>query len=133
MNTEDNVIGARIVAAFIDILIAAVLGSIGALLIGGLLESIILLVLLYVLIPVLYFIGLEAQYGQTLGKRLLGLVVVKENGTPCTFSSAVLRNVLRIIDQLPAFYLLGIIFMLLTDRSQRIGDSAGGTVVVRTE
>lgn len=99
---------------------------------GGLLGSLDLIAIVSTLVVFAYFIGLEGKYGQTAGKRLLSIAVVHEDGSPCTMSSSAIRNVLRIIDGF-AVYLVGLVVILLTDRNQRIGDIAGGTVVVRTE
>jgi uncharacterized RDD family membrane protein YckC len=69
--------------------------------------------------------------GRTPGKRRNGLRVVRESGAPVTFASSAVRNVLRIIDFLPAWYLVGITSILITRRNQRLGDLAAGTLVVR--
>ncbi len=69
--------------------------------------------------------------GQTPGKRLTQLRVIKDDGTPITVPDAVLRNVLRVVDFLPAFYGLGVFVMFLNRQSKRIGDFAAGTVVVK--
>lgn len=71
------------------------------------------------------------QSGQTPGKRLNGLRVVQENGAPITFIPSTVRNVLRIVDFLPAGYLTGIVAVLVTRRNQRLGDLVAGTLVVR--
>ncbi|GAA0249527.1 hypothetical protein GCM10009000_077190 [Halobacterium noricense] len=68
--------------------------------------------------------------GYTIGKRLFGIRVVQENGTPCTLGSSVVRNLLEIIDGL-FYYLIGFISMAMTDKRQRLGDRVAGTVVVR--
>lgn len=52
-------------------------------------------------------------------------------GTPVGFLASALRNVLRIVDSLPGFYLVGILFVLFTKNNQRLGDLAAGTIVVR--
>jgi hypothetical protein len=52
-------------------------------------------------------------------------------GTPVGFLASALRNILRIVDSLPGFYLVGILFVLFTKNNQRIGDLAAGTIVVR--
>jgi len=70
--------------------------------------------------------------GQTLGKRVLGLRVLDEQGLRLTFSQIVVRNLLRFVDALPAFYLVGGLGMLASRRAQRLGDFAANTVVVRT-
>ena len=69
--------------------------------------------------------------GQTVGKRLLRLRVMDAQGLKLNFSQIALRNLLRPIDQLPAFYALGGAACLLTRRNQRLGDIAAGTIVVR--
>lgn len=79
----------------------------------------------------LYHLFLEGRYGQTPGKRLLGIVVVREDGTPCTYAASTVRTVLRFVDWLPAAYLLGIASIALTERHQRVGDLVAGTIVVR--
>ena len=79
----------------------------------------------------LYFAVNEAMRdGQTPGKRLLGIRVQRIGGYPIGWSEALIRNFLRIIDGLLG-YSVGIAVMLLTPRSQRLGDLAAGTVVVR--
>ncbi|MCA9666354.1 MAG: RDD family protein [Myxococcales bacterium] len=69
--------------------------------------------------------------GQSPGKRILDLRVVKVAGHPVGFFDSVLRNLLRTADQLPLTYGVGSLAMLMTGRFQRLGDLAAGTVVVR--
>lgn len=69
--------------------------------------------------------------GRTPGKRLNGLRVVRENGSPVGFLTSAVRNVMRLIDILPTLYLVGIVSILATSRNQRLGDLAAGTLVVR--
>ena len=68
--------------------------------------------------------------GQTLGKRLLRLRVMDEQGLRLQFSQIVIRNLLRFIDSLPALYLVGGLACLFNKRAQRLGDFAANTVVV---
>ncbi|WP_227352857.1 RDD family protein [Haladaptatus salinisoli] len=77
-----------------------------------------------------YFIVLEGLFGQTFGKRLLGIVVVKRSGDPCTMGASLVRNLLRIIDGILS-YAVALVVMLTNDDRQRIGDVAADTVVVR--
>lgn len=78
-----------------------------------------------------YFAVFEALWnGQTPGKRAIGLRVIHATGRPVSVWEAVLRNVVRIADQMPAIYAVGIVSVFLTERSQRLGDLAAGTVVV---
>lgn len=69
--------------------------------------------------------------GQTVGKRLLRLRVLDARGLKLEVSQIVIRNLLRCIDILPAFYAVGGLFCLLTRHSQRLGDIAANTIVVR--
>ncbi|MBN2582636.1 MAG: RDD family protein [Planctomycetes bacterium] len=69
--------------------------------------------------------------GQTPGKRLMGIRVIKEGGFPATLFDAALRNLIRVVDFLPVFYGLGVVCLFLTKRHQRVGDLAAGTLVVR--
>src|SRR4051812_46629642 len=66
--------------------------------------------------------------GQTLGKRLLRLRVLDEQGLKLEFSQIVIRNLLRCVDMLPAFYAIGGAFCLLTRHAQRAGDIAANTI-----
>jgi uncharacterized RDD family membrane protein YckC len=69
--------------------------------------------------------------GQTVGKWMLRLRVVDAYGLRLQFSQIVIRNLLRFVDMLPAFYLVGGITTLLNARTQRLGDIAANTVVIR--
>jgi hypothetical protein len=53
------------------------------------------------------------------------------NGAPVGFLTSAARNLLRVIDILPAFYLVGMVTVLASSRNQRLGDLAAGTVIVR--
>jgi uncharacterized RDD family membrane protein YckC len=90
------------------------------------------LVLLTFLLAWSYFILLEWLWqGQTVGKRLYGLRVIRDDGAPAGFLAVLIRNLLRPVDFLPAFYGLGLLTIIVTSRSQRFGDIAAGTYVVR--
>ena len=70
-----------------------------------------------------YFALFEALWaGQTPGKRVIGIRVIVAAGRPLSGLDAVLRNVLRIIDQLPGMYAVGLLAIFLTERNQRLGD-----------
>ena len=88
--------------------------------------------LLYAILAFAYFTLLEGQRGQTLGKMLLGIKVVREdNGEVPGLGAAAIRTVLRIIDALPFAYLVGFISILISSKNQRLGDMAANTLVVR--
>jgi uncharacterized RDD family membrane protein YckC len=81
-----------------------------------------------------YYVLFETLWGgRTLGKRVAGLRVVKEGGYPITFLDAVLRNLLRAADFLPAGYALGLVVMGRDARFRRLGDLVAGTIVVIEE
>lgn len=67
--------------------------------------------------------------GQTLGKKLLRLRVMDEQGLRLQFSQIVIRNLLRFVDSLPALYLVGGLVCLCNRRAQRLGDFAANTIV----
>jgi uncharacterized RDD family membrane protein YckC len=78
-----------------------------------------------------YFALFESIWtGQTPGKRLVGLRVIEISGRPVTVYGAIIRNLIRIVDQMPAIYAVAILSVLITRRQQRLGDLAAGTVVV---
>lgn len=78
-----------------------------------------------------YFVALEYFWsGQTIGKRVVGLKVVQENGQSVTFLSAIIRNLFRLVDSLPAGYLLGALVCFFHPQHKRIGDLVAGTVVI---
>ena len=80
-----------------------------------------------------YSICLEWLWrGQTLGKRVLGLRVMDAQGLRLDFSQIVIRNLLRTVDMLPAFYMVGGVATVFTRNAQRLGDLAANTVVVRS-
>jgi len=83
-----------------------------------------------------FFFGYDIYYeglrnGQTPGKHLAGIRVVREGGGPIDVRAACIRNLVGIADFLPAWYVLGGLVMLLNRRAQRLGDMAAGTLVIR--
>ncbi len=89
-------------------------------------------VILYFVIWVGYAIALEWRWhGQTLGKRVVGLRVVDAQGLRLQLSQVVLRNLLRLVDMLPAIYLVGGVACFVSRKCQRLGDLAAGTIVAR--
>lgn len=81
---------------------------------------------------ILYFVIFDMLFnGRSPGKRLAGLRVVRVGGQPAGFLASLLRNLLRVVDFLPALYTFGCVLVLATSRNQRLGDLAAGTVVIR--
>jgi uncharacterized RDD family membrane protein YckC len=118
----------RVIAAIVDLLIVSA-GAVVVLVAGdslsgdrqGALAAVVLGWALY------YFFALESGGGQTVGKKLMKLRVVRADGRPAGMGEIGVRTILRVIDN----YLVGLIVMLATgERRQRIGDLAAGTIVV---
>ncbi|KAF5418384.1 MAG: hypothetical protein C5S38_00090 [Candidatus Methanophagaceae archaeon] len=138
-------LGSRIVAIIIDLIILSLVVVIIALplgLLAGLSAMgnptqlfaarsafFVAFMVLNVLVWLLYFTYFEGTSGQTLGKKIMGIKVVKENGDQPSFMDALIRTILRIIDGI-AFYLVGFIVILVSEKKQRLGDMAAGTIVV---
>lgn len=98
--------------------------------------TIAIMIVVTFLIFASYFILFEWLWnGQTPGKRLLKLRVIREDGRPITLWESVARNLLRIFDAVPGFvipiYSIGLITIFLSNRDQRVGDLFAGTVVIR--
>lgn len=137
-------VASRCLAATVDTLLilllqaalgAAVLGGV-ALLPGGLEGAANLALALWSLLGFGllwgYYLLFELLWsGQSPGKRLLGLRVVREGGRPLDFSASALRNLVRVVDFLPFGYGLGVICMFTDRRARRLGDFTAGTLVVR--
>jgi uncharacterized RDD family membrane protein YckC len=89
-------------------------------------------VILYFVISIVYAILLEWRWrGQTIGKRLLGLRVIDVHGLRLQLPQIALRNLLRLVDGLPLFYLVGGLACVFSRKAQRLGDLAANTVVTR--
>ncbi len=139
-------IGSRFVAALIDSFLI-VIAEIIVFLVAGLVEaqlgvftnsnaseSVIaaLASLLAFVILWGYYIVFEMVWnGQSIGKRVIALRVVRDGGRPITFVSSAIRNLIRIVDFLPSFYGVGVITMFVDPRARRLGDLAAGTLVVK--
>ena len=78
-----------------------------------------------------YMVFEVTSNGQTLGKRALGLRVIKDGGYPIGFSDSAIRNLVRVVDFLPFFYGAGLLTMLINGNWKRLGDLAAGTLVVK--
>ncbi|HET7025439.1 MAG TPA: stage II sporulation protein M [Gemmatimonadales bacterium] len=127
-------IGSRSLAAAVDhaILIAGLIGlsalrviPLGSLATAG-------LIALSTAVALGYFIGFESWWqGQTPGKRLVGIRVVRITGHPAGFGPVVIRNIVRMADFFPPPYVTGFLFLFFHPRARRLGDLAAGTLVVR--
>jgi len=84
---------------------------------------------IWLAISLAYYIVMEGATGATLGKRALGLKVVKVDGSAPGWQAAIVRNLLRLVDGL-FFYLVGAIVVWISKSRQRLGDMAAHTIVV---
>ncbi|HEY2083499.1 MAG TPA: RDD family protein [Verrucomicrobiae bacterium] len=140
-------IGSRFLAVLIDTLIQTGTGIVLVLLFVGLSYSapgvfgivsdfakqwiVGILIFLGFLLMYGYFILFESLWnGQTPGKRLTHIRVIKDSGQPITAVDAVARNLMRFIDQMPFAYGLGVLCAWISPQSKRLGDYVAGTVVV---
>ena len=81
-----------------------------------------------------YFVFFETIWsGQTPGKRIMRLRVVREDGRPVRFFEVFVRNLLRVALDLQPFlsYAIGVVSIIFSPRSKRVGDYVAGTVVVK--
>jgi hypothetical protein len=78
-----------------------------------------------------YVISEMTMDGQSFGKRIAGLRVIRDDGTPITFLESAIRNIIRVVDMFPFFYSIGLVAVFLSKRCKRLGDMAAGTVVVK--
>ena len=140
-------IGNRILAALIDTVIVT-----GALILLTLAVTVIaycsipivrtvamvVLVVIVVTVPLLlnFFVYIiycaycEGNWqGQTIGKKLVGIRVIEQNGQPAGWSSVWIRNLVRIVDHLLG--LVGLLVMIMDPNERRLGDLAGNTLVIR--
>ena len=83
----------------------------------------------------LYYVLFEALAdGQTPGKRLMKLRVVKDGGLSVTLEASAIRNIVRAIDLQPVFlYAVGLVAIIANARGKRLGDMAAGTIVVKED
>jgi uncharacterized RDD family membrane protein YckC len=140
-------IGSRFLAVLIDslfqfgaliafgLIVLVISATGGRATIGGLPAGIVWLwaifILVYFVLMYGYFILFEAIWnGQTPGKRITHLRVIKDSGQPITAIDSVARNLMRIIDQLPFAYGIGVLCASISSQSKRLGDYVAGTVVV---
>jgi uncharacterized RDD family membrane protein YckC len=103
---------------------------------GGELPSVVVGILIFVsaAIPLVYFTVSEYWLkGQTLGKRLLGLRVIQDDGRNPGFLTIFLRNALLIADFFPALFLFGMLSVFLHRQEKRLGDMVAGTLVIREQ
>ena len=132
LTTTGDVTLQRIVAYLVDSILIGVVGvpfALAASVLGN--TAGILLTLAGLAVILVYVFLLEGLIGYTPGKYLLGLVVVKSDGSRCTVGAALIRNLAWVIDMLPGVNLVAIASIYLTDNHQRVGDLLADTLVVK--
>ena len=124
----------RLISLIIDsIIIGIIIGILGSIIGVGMMERGMVpwwIGVFYFIIYIGYYTYLEGSKGQTIGKMITKIKVVREDGKPIDMNQAFTRNILRIIDGLFA-YLIGAILIWRSDKKQRLGDSIAKTVVVK--
>ena len=130
-------IGPRLAAQIIDAIILSIVffiigfGMSGSVTFSFENEAAYPIIALNALIDFLYFVILEGTSGATLGKKLAKIKVVREDGSPCGIGPSFVRNILRIVNELPLLYIIGMILISRSDKKQRLGDRVGKTVVIK--
>jgi uncharacterized RDD family membrane protein YckC len=90
-----------------------------------------IVIILFFLLTWGYFAFYEFfNSGRTIGKWLMGIRVIQDNGQTITFMSSLIRNLLRIVDFLPGMYFLGILMIFFHPKHKRMGDLVAGTIVI---
>ena len=137
-------LGSRTIAYVLDTLFRVLAGLFVLLIIalsglGRLLQNLseivtVLLVIFFFLLQWAYFVLFEMlMNGQTPGKRIMKIRVVKDEGYPLTFFSSAIRNLIRVVDFLPALYGVGIFLIFISDKKKRLGDYLAGTIVIHQQ
>ena len=112
------------------LMLSALIMTIAGIVMGGNVAEGVMLLLAFFMswwYPVMFEVS---PWGATPGKKICGLRVMQPSGAPVTWSQAIVRNFLRVVDLHPPFWgLPGLVSCLSTRRFQRLGDLAAGTVV----
>lgn len=85
--------------------------------------------IIFTAITIGYFFSLEWLFHKSIGKKIMGLKVIRITGQSPDLLSSLIRNIIRPIDFI-GFYLLGLIFITYSDLNQRLGDMIAGTYVI---
>lgn len=89
------------------------------------------LCLIFLAVIFVYFVVSEGMFSATIGKRIMGLRVTREDGKSISLGQAVTRNLLRFVDGLPALNIVGVVLIIRSPERARFGDRVAGTRVVR--
>ena len=124
--------GLDVLIQFVAVLVVDLLLGIGAGNGGGSVVFVVVALVINVLIVFGYPAIMEAVWrGRTLGKAAFGLRVLTKEGAPIRFRHALIRSLLFIVDGLLFGPVIGILCLLLTGDTVRLGDMVAGTIVIR--
>ena len=132
-------VGSRVLAQVVDMVARLILLNVALIAGAGILAGAgdAGLVVFYVIVGFLLLFGYPVLTetlwnGQTFGKRVVGLRVVTVEGAPVRFRHAAIRGLIALVDfALPPVGVCGTISVLVSRRSQRLGDLFAGTIVLR--
>jgi len=89
--------------------------------------------LVYFVVDWFYHVFFDVFFrGQSIGKRIVGLRVVMNDGSPISAGASFTRNLLRFVDSFIGLYLIAFITASLSQAFRRPGDWAAGTMVIYT-
>jgi uncharacterized RDD family membrane protein YckC len=152
INTTQNVViqyevasvGERVLARLLDVvlfggyyaLVSFILGLILSGMSWKMREEVGLLLYILAFIPIAFYtLWCESFFnGKTFGKMILGLKVVKTDGTPAGVGDFAFRWILRVLEgEVAVFTALAVPVAIISSRGQRIGDMVAGTIVIRVK
>ena len=117
-------------AWLVDILLSVVVAVLVAAAVGVVSDALAAVVFLLVLVG--WYVAPEAVWGQTPGKRLVGISVVDTNGNEISAGDAVMRNITKLLGGSSLlFILVGVVLIADSRDNQRLGDRMADTLVVR--
>ncbi len=130
-------LGSRFIAGAVDLAIMLILLAILALIAGpvtglsGGVSGVVYVIGAFAIL-LFYPIVFEVRgHGQTPGKRMSNLRVLRDSGAPVDLPASSIRNLMRLVDGLLLLYIPSIVSIAVTSRNQRPGDIAAGTIVTR--
>jgi uncharacterized RDD family membrane protein YckC len=132
-------LGSRFIAGGVDLAIMLILLAILAVITGpvaglsGGVAGVVFVIGSFVILlfyPILFEL---LAGGQTPGKRMSHLRVLRDSGAPVDLPASAIRNLMRLVDGPLLLYLPSIVSIAVTKRNQRPGDIAAGTIVTREQ
>lgn len=123
-------LGERMIASLVDAMVIGAYAMIGSIL-AGIFSMDNMFIIIFLLPAYFYTLLLELLFdGQTFGKMIMKIKVVHAEGQNVSFTSYLLRWVLRLVDIWLLFASVGVLSILLSKNGQRVGDIAANTLVV---